>query len=101
MKQSLVVIVLIVLLTGCAVGPNYHRPAVTSPPSFRGSEATTPDATSLADTKWFEVFKDQQLQSLIRTALQNNFDVREAAARVEAARASLGITRADRYPTVA
>ncbi|HYU46216.1 MAG TPA: efflux transporter outer membrane subunit [Terriglobales bacterium] len=88
------------LMTGCAVGPNYHRPNVVAPPAFRGSEAAQPDAASLADAKWFEVFKDQQLQGLVRTALQNNFDVREAAARVEAARASLGITRADLYPTI-
>jgi multidrug efflux system outer membrane protein len=89
------------LMTGCTVGPNYRRPKVTTPPAFRGSEAAPTDAASLADAKWFEVFKDEQLQSLIRTALQQNYDVREAAARVEAARAALGVTRADQFPTVA
>jgi multidrug efflux system outer membrane protein len=88
------------MLAGCAVGPNYHRPKVTPPPAFRGVDATT-DPTSLADAKWFEVFKDPQLQGLIRTALEQNYDVREAAARVEAARAVLGITRADQFPTLA
>jgi multidrug efflux system outer membrane protein len=58
-------------------------------------------AGSLADMKWFEVFHDPQLQQLVRTALAENYDLREAAARVEAARASLGVTRADQFPTVA
>jgi outer membrane protein, multidrug efflux system len=88
------------MLAGCAVGPNYHRPKVTPPPAFRGVDATT-DPASLADAKWFEVFKDPQLQGLIRTALEQNYDVREAAARVDAARAVLGITRADQFPTLA
>ncbi len=98
--QFLVVAIAASLLTGCAVGPNYRRPNVVAPPAFRGSEATPTDTASIADAKWFEIFQDEQLRSLVRTALQNNFDVREAAARVQAARASLGITRADQFPTV-
>ena len=54
----------------------------------------------MADLKWFEVFKDERLQEMIRTALVRNHDLRDAVARVEAARASLGITRADQFPTV-
>ena len=101
MKTRLMVAILSAgLLAGCAVGPNYHRPKVATPAAFRGTSATL-DAASLADEKWFNLFKDEQLQGLIRTALQNNYDVREAAARVEAARAALGITRADQYPTIA
>ncbi len=87
------------LLAGCAVGPNYRRPKVAPPVTFRGS--TTASPASLAELKWFEVFKDEQLQTLIRTALERNYDVREAAARVEAERALLGVTRADQFPTVA
>lgn len=89
------------LLTGCAVGPKYRRPAVTPPPAFRGAPAAPADAASLADLKWFEVFKDEQLQGLVRTALERNDDLREAMARVQAARAALGITRADQFPSVA
>src|SRR4029453_11821409 len=64
-------------------------------------DATPPaDLTSLADLKWFDVFKDEQLQDMIRTALVQNYDLREAVARVDAARANLGITRADQFPTV-
>ena len=57
-----------------------------------------PQAASLADLKWFEVFKDPQLQGLIRTALEQNYDLRDAAARVEEARANLGITRSQQLP---
>ena len=89
------------LLAGCAVGPNYKRPAVATPPTFRAPQPLPPDqAASLADLKWFEVFKDQALQELIRTALVRNYDLQDAIARVEAARANLGITRSEQFPSV-
>src|SRR5258706_15681882 len=89
------------LLTGCAVGPNYHRPSIQAPDSFR-APAPMPanDPTSLADLKWWEVFKDEKLQELERTALVQNYDLRDAVARVEAARANLGITRSNQFPQV-
>ena len=88
-----------------ACGPGYRRPpstSITPPPAFRGAAAdTTPtDPASLADLKWFELLKDEQLQELIRTALAQNYDLRDAVVRVEAARANLGITRADQFPNV-
>ena len=88
-----------ILLSGCTVGPNYHRPPVQIPSNFRAPEPLPePQAASLADLKWFEVFKDQQLQDLIRSALVQNYDVRDAVARVEEARANLGITRSNQIP---
>src|SRR5260370_23668779 len=89
------------LLTGCTVGPNYHRPAIQTPDAFR-SPVPTPanDPASLADLKWWEVFKDEKLQELERTALVQNYDLRDAVARVEAARASLGITRSNQFPNL-
>jgi len=89
---------------GCAVGPNYKRPAVNVPPTYRGltpEEAAKSDARSLADEKWWEVFQDEQLKELAKTALQQNYDVRIAATRILQAQAQLGITRADQFPTVA
>jgi multidrug efflux system outer membrane protein len=81
---------------------------VNVPQEFRGltpEAATQPgvlpaktDATSLGEQKWEEIFKDQQLQQLIRTALQQNYDVRIAASRILQAEALLRITRADQYP---
>jgi outer membrane protein, multidrug efflux system len=91
-------------LTGCTVGPNYKRPLVNVPTSYRGlppDQAGKSETVSLADEKWWDVFQDPQLQSLIRTALQNNYDVRIAAARVLEARAQLGITRANQFPSLA
>src|SRR5579872_3517348 len=91
-----------VLFAGCTVGPNYKRPATATPATFRAPQPLPPDqAESLADLKWFQVFKDAQLQELIRTALVRNYDLRDAIARVEAARAQLGITRSDQFPNFA
>src|SRR5262245_20437793 len=89
---------LMIFLGGCMVGPDYQRPPVATPDVFRGSPTPSPDAHSFADLKWFEVFSDEQLQELIRTALLQNYDLRDAVARVDAARANLGITQADQYP---
>ncbi|OLD69726.1 MAG: transporter [Acidobacteria bacterium 13_1_40CM_2_56_11] len=91
------------LASGCAVGPNYKRPSVTVPGTYRGAipqEATQPAAESIGDQKWWEVFQDPQLQDLIHTALQQNYDVRIAATRILQAQAQVGITRADQLPTI-
>ncbi len=90
-------------LPGCTVGPNYNRPKADVPTAYRGlsdEQATQTGPASLGDQKWWEIFQDKELQGLIRTALQNNYDVRIAAARVLEARAQLGITRADQFPTL-
>ena len=71
---------------------------MTTPDVFRSSPNPTPDPKSFADLKWFEVFSDEQLQALIRTALVQNYDLQDAVARVDAARANLGITQSDQYP---
>jgi len=87
------------LSTGCTMGPKYARPAVATPQNFRAPEPLpSSQAASMADLKWFEVFKDDQLQGLVRTALEHNYDLRDAVARVEQARANLGITRSNQYP---
>lgn len=100
-KLSFVAALLAGLLTGCAVGPNYHKPAIQTPAGFRSpSVLPASDAASMADLKWWEVFKDERLQELERTALAQNYDLRDAVTRVEAARANLGITRSNQFPTV-
>jgi outer membrane protein, multidrug efflux system len=88
-------------LAGCAVGPNYKRPAVDAPPIFRGAPDGTPTATSFGDQKWPDVFQDPQLQKLIRTALQKNYDVRIAATRILQAQAQVTITHSDELPSAA
>jgi len=83
-----------ILLSACKVGPNYKRPQVAVPPTFRAPNPLgAPQAASLANLKWFEVFHDNRLQDLIRIALANNYDLRDAVTRVQQARANLGITR--------
>lgn len=87
------------LLTGCAVGPNYKRPAVAVPAQFRGA-TQDPSAASLADLKWFDLFHDDVLNQLVKTALERNYDLRIAAERVLEARAQFGIQRSEIFPTL-
>jgi len=87
-----------VTLTGCTVGPNYRKPPIQTPDSFRAPDPLPAGSASMGDLKWFEVFKDEKLQELIKVALVQNYDLRDAVTRVEAARANLGITRADQFP---
>jgi multidrug efflux system outer membrane protein len=91
------------LLTGCMVGPDYHRPEVAVPGAYSGAApaAETPGGGSLGDEKWWNVFQDVQLQALVRTALNQNFDVRIAATRMLEAQAQLGIARGDELPGAA
>jgi outer membrane protein, multidrug efflux system len=87
------------LLTGCTLGPDYLRPKVLVPDNYRGVTGA-PAAESIADLPWWEVFKDQTLQELTREALSNNYDLQTAAARVEEARAQIGVARSFLYPQV-
>ncbi len=100
MKKLAFLIMGIVFLTGCMVGPKYHRPAVNVPHAYRGEPQTPPAhaAVSLGDEKWWQVFQDPVLVKLIHTAIARNYDVRFAANRVLQAQASLGITRASQFP---
>ncbi|MGB9148444.1 MAG: efflux transporter outer membrane subunit [Acidobacteriaceae bacterium] len=94
---------LLLLLAGCTVGPNYKRPQVAVAPAFRGAdgaEVATADKASLGDENWAEVFREPELQDLIRTALANNYDVRIAAQRVLEQQAQLKITRSQEFPTL-
>lgn len=88
---------------GCKQGPDYARPEVPAPEAFRGLEEVPPldeAATSFGDLEWIEVFGDPVLQELVRTALQDNYDVRIAAERIIEARAFVTTTRADLYPDI-
>ena len=103
MSRLCCIVLAVLITTGCTLGPKYKRPSVQVPDTFRASAETPPTSTSpsLGDEKWWTVFEDPQLQSVIREALAQNYDVRIAATRILEAQASLGITRADQFPTVA
>jgi NodT family efflux transporter outer membrane factor (OMF) lipoprotein len=88
------------LLSGCAVGPNYQRPQMVTPPLFRGAAATDPTAKSIADTSAFDIFHDPALTALLKTALSQNNDIKIAAERVLEAHAQYGITRSALLPAV-
>ena len=92
------IVVATAVLAGCAIGPDYKRPPVVEPPTFRGQVTT--EAASLADAPWWDVFRDPILNDLLREALQNNYDVAIAAARVREARAAFVATRSDLYPSL-
>jgi multidrug efflux system outer membrane protein len=93
----------IALLTGCNVGPKYVRPNVTAPAVYRGADdsAVSSDAaTSLGDEQWAVVYHEPELQTLIRKALANNYDLRIAAERILEQQAQVKITRSQQFPTV-
>ena len=116
-------LVAMALLTGCAVGPDYRRPPVTTPDQIRGQEQpeesaptgagqtgptpapapageATAEVASLADQAWWDVFQDPPLKALIDEALRNGYDARLAAWRVEEARANAGIARSEFFPQI-
>jgi multidrug efflux system outer membrane protein len=78
--------------------PQELKPA--PPGVFRADPAPQVDSQSLANMKWFEVFQDVKLQELIRDALTNNYDLRQAVARIDAARAAVGIVRSEQFPSI-
>jgi multidrug efflux system outer membrane protein len=92
-----------IFLTGCNVGPKYVRPAMTAPAAYRGADETTisSDAqNSLGDQQWSAVFREPELQELIRTALSSNYDLRIAAQRVLEASAQVRVTRSQEFPQI-
>src|SRR4030095_1275435 len=99
-KRFMIAVIVVSLLSGSVAGQKkYERPAVKTPDIFRGADAVAPtDQTSIGDLKWFEVFKDEKLQVLVRTAIIQNYDLRAAVARINAARANLGLARSEQFP---
>jgi outer membrane protein, multidrug efflux system len=93
------ILALATLAASCTLGKNYQRPDVQTPSTYR-SASGQPSAASLADLQWFELFRDDALIGLVKTALQENFELRIAAQRVLQARAAYGITRSGQWPSV-
>jgi multidrug efflux system outer membrane protein len=113
MKRCTALMIAALFTTGCTLGPRYKRPTATIPGAYRGvvpeqgvaspiapEQVPRPQVLSLADQKWLDVFQDEQLRTLIRTALEQNYDLRIAASHVLEAQAQLGITRADQFPSL-
>jgi multidrug efflux system outer membrane protein len=93
----------IAVSSGCKVGPNYRRPIVQTPTTFRDlseNPQQQAQAASYADLPWWQVFQDPQLQELIRTALKQNYDLQIATERINQARAQVAVTRSSLFPQV-
>jgi outer membrane protein, multidrug efflux system len=90
------------LLAGCMLGPDYQRPTLPLPAQYRDTARPDPgqEDVSLVDLQWFQLFQDEAMQALIRTALQQNYDVRIAVARLLETQAQLGVTRSFLFPQV-
>jgi multidrug efflux system outer membrane protein len=97
MRRLAIPFVIALAVAGCAVGPNYTRPAVDTPPSWRVTEI---QADNVADTAWWEQFDDPVLDNLIRVALRENLDLQIAAARIDEFAGRYGFVRADLFPQV-
>lgn len=99
----LAIAVAAVFLAGCNVGPKYVRPNYTAPAAFRGADnepITTQPKTSIGDEQWSAIYREPELQDLIRRALENNYDVRIAAQRILEQQAQVKITRSQEFPSL-
>jgi len=102
-KHSIAAVLCSAFLGACMVGPKYHRPVVQTPNTFRDladNPQIKAQSASYADLPWWLVFKDPKLQELIRTALQQNYDLEIATERINAARAQLAVTRSSLFPQI-
>jgi len=96
-RLASIVLVAALPAAGCTLGPDYVRPQTPQHPAYHRD---SPPGSSIADLPWWEIFSDPTLDELIRTALDNNRNLRTSLARIEEARARLGFVRADLYPSI-
>ena len=97
MYRTIVIVLTALLLSACMLGPDFQKPEVDQPETFRFAEDAA-EMQEAVNLKWWELFSDPVLVLLVNTALQNNLDVRAAVSRIEEARAALGFSEADLYP---
>jgi len=94
---GIIIVLVLLIIQSCKVGPDYVTPTVTSPVSYRSNFSSD---SSIANMPWWELFGDTVLQNLIQTALENNNNLRASIARIQEAEAAMGIVRADLYPRI-
>ena len=97
MRRVVPSVLVLVVVAGCTIGPDYVRPEIESPAEWRDGPA---DGASIANLPWFELFADSVLVDLIHVALRENRDLRRAVSRIDEASATVGIVRADLFPRV-
>ena len=103
MKRAIIVLLIASLAQTMVLAQKKDQiPKVQVPPVYRGvaDPNAPPNPQTLADTKWFDIFKDEKLQQLINEALLHNYDLRAAVARIDLARANLGLARSEQFPQI-
>ncbi len=100
LQNGLILLFALLFASGCAIGPDYRKPAISAPGQFRGGPSPA-DTNSIAELHWWDLYQDPTLSELIRVALTNNYDVRIAATRVEQALQAAHQTRAQFFPSAA
>lgn len=90
----------LLLSTGCTVGPNYHQPKVAAPARWSEPLAGGETSGERPLASWWKTFNDPELDSLIKRAVASNHDLRIAEARVRESRAQYKMTSADLWPTI-
>ena len=99
MKRLIGAFILVSLSTGLTFGQKKSdRPQVDIPPVYRGTPPGPVDTYSIANAKWFDIFRDDKLREVIDEAIRYNYDLREALAHEDEAAASVGITRSEQFP---
>jgi multidrug efflux system outer membrane protein len=98
-KKCLGTLLPLLLMGGCVVGPDYHKPDTPVPAEFR-AQVTPAESQSFADLPWWSVFNDTALQGLITKGLTSNYDLRIAVSRIEQARAQVDIVESEGNPQV-
>jgi outer membrane protein, multidrug efflux system len=98
-RRARLLVPLILLVSGCPLGPNYRKPDVNVPTVYRDQSSPALQA-SLADLPWWDLFKDETLKGLVETSLTNNYDLAAAVARVEQARQVSAQAMAQYFPAI-
>lgn len=94
--SNLFMLIILVAVSSCKVGPNYKRPAMKFDSLYRFAQSS--DTSTLANLEWVKLFKDTVLQRFVKTGLQNNYDIRIAFSRIEQARAAFKEERGKQWP---
>jgi len=103
MKINLLIALALLIIAGCAVGPDYKRPELDLPKEFVNDDSLmVSDSLSLsvADTSWWSLFQDTVLTDLILTAVKENTNILVASSRVEQYMALYGVAKSDMYPQI-
>ena len=97
LQPSMPLVLLSLLLSSCAMGPDYARPKIETADNFRMAEI---EGESIANLPWWELLHDEQLQLLIRQALAENKDLKQAVASMEEFQSRIFMARADFLPGI-